>query len=570
MNQDLFTLFADNAPFLESNYPQFSWDDFPKSRDALVRGKPTSQFETSCWNTMVDRVEMMIALLGWSWTAAPYFYYGESKLFTAQMYNTMLSGMYQLIPVYEWEQRNVYQAHKGDYLTTEHIKFVAKNLNKVIRLANGTDQLARVMTDHNSAIITDVPTIVKPAWPITSYYFGNITSRTFTDMELKGLPSVPIFTDHIGKTVTAAAVVARTAERLEADHNSRTKSVVFPEKRAALPGGASVASRSRSKVNLSKVIAGGQPKTASCSFSKLLAEAFTPASYLLSASGFAFSMAKATAFVQTGSRAEAEHTGHSLIEPKMNSVPSCPLVFLPMIGRSNTMADISGLISVETGKIHTVGHSGIEAKLIPGAASSVNMTHTDKTIALIEMETRQAEPTATNLETWSSQQIQAITQTARPTWADGKSVSTSDLVLKKLPAVNIKVDDTGITTQSCTLDLLDAADIQSNTLAFGSVSCEAAIFLLPLKPDKNTLYIRQTYQEPLKIGNTLYIDQWPDQGLTDDGTLFLWRIFDTVIHVGNTLYIGSMPNTGMTDGETLLIWDVEQEPVKENTLLEVF
>lgn len=570
MSLDLFTLFVDNAPFLTPDYPQFSWDDFPQSRDSLVRGKPTSQFETACWNTMVDKAHMMIELLGWTWSAAPYFSYGESKLFTAKMYTAMLSGMSSLIPVYDWEQRNIYHPRKGDYLTTEHMKFVARCLNRVIRLANGTDPIARLVIDHKSKIITDVPAIVKPAWPITSQYFGNITSRTFTDMELERLLSVPLFTSHIGKTIVEAAAVARIAGILETDHKSRTNAAVFPEKRAASPGGASLASRSISHVNISKVAAGAQPQIASRSNSNLLAEAVTPESYALSASGFAFSLTAATAFTKTGSRTEAEHSGYSVIESEMDSIPASPLEILPMIGRSNQMADISGLAAAETGNIRTIGRSSLEAQMITGTASMVKVTHTDKTKAFAETDTRQAKPAAADVNARTSQQIQAITKTARPTWADGIAVSTSEIVLENLPAVNITVNDTGITTQSCALERLDAADIQSNTLAFGSVSCEAAIFLLPLMPDKKTLHIRQTYKEAIKIGNTLYIDEWPDQGLTDDGILWLWKLYDTVMQVGNTLYIGSMPDTGMTDGRTLLIWDVEQEPVKTLNLLEVF
>lgn len=191
----------------------------------------------------------------------------------------------------------------------------------------------------------------------------------------------------------------------------------------------------------------------------------------------------------------------------------------------------------------------------------------------------------------SASQCQAITRTARPAWADGHSRSGHHAVLQLLPSEPVESKSSTKTNFSatvhlpeanplgpnvisavqsgCTLELIRAAALGTAHPSKSVRDCRAGIWLLPLRMDTDTIHIRQTYQKPIKVDSRLYIDHWPDQGITEEGTLLLWRVYDMVLQVDNALYIGVMPSTGMVDPGTLLLWDVSQA-VQTLTLLEVY
>lgn len=54
-------------PVLPSDYPLFSWDDWPDSRAALVPGTPTKFFAKETWNAIVDAINDALSIAGVDW-----------------------------------------------------------------------------------------------------------------------------------------------------------------------------------------------------------------------------------------------------------------------------------------------------------------------------------------------------------------------------------------------------------------------------------------------------------------------------------------------------------------------
>lgn len=561
----------DHAPVLDGDYRLFYWDDFPQSRDALVTGTPTERFETSCWNTMVSKLEdVMIALEYDGWDKAPYFYYGEKKKFTAAMYNEMLKRLEQIFPLYDISDKFDYTPKKGSVLTPGHLLYIAKWLNLVLGVSNGLITLEEMRMKRFSWTTFDAYVDVWDSVLIETSNFLDKQCRTTSSVRFEQLPAAPMFPSY--KLMSNLGVSAQAPNVLltEVDQRSKTKLSMSATRIVAAPF-PQIAVRDKS--NSHAIISVTTKNTIAMdatSHSIMSGQVNISKPVNAAAEHIARSLTLSQMYAPDQLPVSVTETTKANAKASMNALPSVPTSVIPLIGKALTSAETKCQESAEFGEIEQRAKSKSSSIVIIDTAAAAAFDIIGKGATGASFQTPSAEHVKTDLSMYSQQVAKIITQTARQAWADGFSWSESTAGMERLDAVNVLSEKIGKTEASCTLELLETANAESETIAFGSVSCEAAIFLLPLKPDKNTLYIRQTYQEPLKIGNTLYIDQWPDQGLTDDGTLFLWRIFDTVIHVGNTLYIGSMPNTGMTDGETLLIWDVEQEPVQTLTLLEVF
>ena len=561
----------DHAPVLDGDYRLFYWDDFPRSRDALVTGTPTERFETSCWNTMVSKLEdVMIALEYDGWDKAPYFYYGEKKNFTAAMYNEMLKRLEQIFPLYDISDKFDYTPKKGSVLTPGHLLYIAKWLNLVLGVSNGLITLEEMRMRRFSWTTFDAYVDVWDSVLIETSNFLDKQCRTTSSVWFDQLPAAPMFPSFRLMSNIGVSAQAPNVLLTEVDQRSETSISLEATRRTGVPSANISANEKSTSLARISVTTKNSIAVLGNSTSQMLGEIKTAqpiyTEILHIASGSVMAQMQAPLQRLITSRKTA------ITNPKalMDDLPSVPVSFMPLMGKSSTSAETTCQESVESGEIEQRAKSKASTKVIIDTAAAAAFGIIGKGATGASFQTPVAEYVKTDLTMHSQQAAKIIMQTARQAWVDGFAWSESTAEMERLDAVNIVAEEIGETEVSCSLELLQTTNAEPETLAFGSVSCEAAIFLLPLQPDRKTLHIRQTYQEPLKIGKTLYIDQWPDQGLTDDGTLFLWRIFDTVIHIGNTLYIGSMPNTGMTDGETLLIWDVEQEPVKKNTLLEVF
>ena len=561
----------DHAPVLDGDYRLFYWDDFPRSRDALVTGTPTERFETSCWNTMVSKLEdVMIALEYDSWDKAPYFYYGEKKNFTAAMYNEMLKRLEQIFPLYDISDKFDYTPKKGSVLTPGHLLYIAKWLNLVLGVSNGLITLEEMRMRRFSWTTFDAYVDVWDSVLIETSNHLDKQCRTTSSVGFDQLPAAPMFSSFTLMSNLGVSAQAPNVLLTEVDQRLKTKL----------------------SMSATRIAAATLPKIAVIDKSKSLARISVTTKNTIAMDAISHSIMSGQVNISQPANAAADHIARGVVLSQMHapeqlpvsvsettkantkaimeSLPSVNAGLMIINGKSNALIEVACQEAVDSGKIRHLAGSYHQVKILTPYSAAAAFDILGKSSLVASFQTPAAEYVKTYLGMKTQQAAKIIMQTARQAWVDGFAWSESTAEMERLDAVNIVAEEIGKTEVSCSLELLQTTNAEPETLAFGSVSCEAAIFLLPLQPDRKTLYIRQTYQEPLKIGKTLYIDQWPDQGLTDDGTLFLWRIFDTVIHVGNTLYIGSMPNTGMTDGETLLIWDVEQEPVKKNTLLEVF
>lgn len=560
----------DVVPVLDYDYPLFSWDDFPQSRDALVPLTPVIQFESECWNDMVSKMHDVLIALEKGWELGPYFFDGEKKEFTAAMYNAMFDAMAGEIPLYSAWDKFQYYAHKGDPLTPGHLTFIAKWLNLVLGVARGTIELEELSWKHNSAVTFDAWFDAPPSVQIETTSDASSQGKTISSVNFEQLPAVPMFVNFKMMATLAAAAQAPQVLATEVDQPSQLNIAVEANRRTP----ARLALQWIQSRSISRAVMLTTTKTDfSVSlpvFSQPLANMNAWEAIHAAAIHTAKGSAAATLRADTALYPTASHIARGIAAMTGTVLPSTTEAFLPLIGTSLTAADVINTHAVDAGKMKHMAYSKQGAEAMCCVAENGSAEYMVRTIQEAEAAVPEAEPAYPRQLSLSKYTANITSQTSRPGWVEVIGLSLCDASAVTLDAENAAAGEIGTTQSECSLDLLESADIAADTLAFGSTECAAAIWLLPLQPDSKTLHIRQTYKEAIKIGNTLYIDEWPDQGQTDDGTLFLWKLYDTVLQVGNTLYIGSMPDTGKTDGQTLLIWDVEQEPVKTLNLLEVF
>lgn len=538
----------DVAPVLDYDYPLFSWDDFPQSRDALFPLTPVELFETACWNEMVSKMHDVLIALEKGWDLGPYFFGGESNEFTAVMYNTMFDAMAEEIPLYSAWDKFQYYAHKGDPLTPGHLTFIAKWLNLVLGVARGTIGLEELSWKHKSAATFDAWFDVLPSVQIGTSSDASSQGKTISSVNFEQIPAAPMFVNFKMMATLAAAAQTPRGLATEVDQPSQLNIAVEANRRTparlALQW---IQSRSISRAEMlttTKTDFSVSLPVFSRPLANMNAWEAIHAAAIHTAKGYA----AATLLADTALYLTASHIARGIAAMTGAVLPSVTADFLPLIGTSLAAAAVIDTQVADTGKMAHLAHSKQDAEAVRCAAENGSAEYMARTILAAETTVPEAEPAYPRKLILSKSTANITPQTSRPGW----------------------VEESGVSICDASAEILESADIATDTLAFGSTECAAAIWLLPLQPDKKTLHIRQTYKEAIKIGNTLYIDEWPEQVQTDDGTLFLWKLYDTVMQVGNTLYIGSMPNTGMTDGRTLLIWDVEQEPVKTLNLLEVF
>lgn len=564
--------FINEAPVLDADYPLFSWDDWPQSRDALVPLTPVEQFEAACWNDMVSRLEdVLIALESDPWTDAPYFYSGEENYFTAAMYNRVSETIQGITPFYRTYQIGKCYVNPGDFLKTTHLTYIVRLLNYFLEVARGSKVLAKMKTDHISKLYYDVDIPILPSLPLATTTDGTRSCRTTFNIWLDQLPSVPGFVNYSLKSNLSVTARAPGAVVPLPEHLTKTNRSVVASRRVAAPF--PQAKAVGNSISLAQILVTTKTEMAVQTMHHTLREAAAQLAEALyvSASYAGRGFVSAQVQVPESLLLKAGKNVRSSASALMEDLPSVPADCLPVIGKSLSAVSASYLQAVAAGEIRRPSRSKHYADILSrtaAVAEPIGIRGISATAA--EAQTPTAALVAAQMATQTNRYVNAITRIPRPTWADGfsKSLSSPDALIRN--AENGAAVQGSASQTACAMETVIAADVQAGTLGISQTSCEAAVWLLPLQPDTKTLFIRQTYKEAIKIGNTLYVDEWPDQGLTDDGTLFLWKLFDTVLQVGNTLYIGSMPNTGKTDGKTLLIWDVEQEPVQTLTLLEVF
>ena len=554
----------DHAPVIDQDHPLFSWDDFPQSRDSLVSGTPVSLFEADCWDAMVWKVDYIANMMDFSFSGLPYFSEKWNKEFEADMYNRMLYALTILWPA--WYDASKYAVKKGDPLEPWRLRFVANWVNDVIKVARGTTVLLRPELYRHSYTRTS---FFLEAWESIRFEpFAMATATAKSDIEL--LPSAPI-----GDTAkscfsnTVFDLLVRDSVQIETKLKMKTKRQVEAGKLPSAPMRPRAYGKSRSNVSilmtsLSRFYVYEHLRT-------VINAAVTPlepAACDISFTGNGYS--KAEVLAQESLLACVDEILKSSSTPKANVVKSLLAGGATTLGASKIIADVSANSSVGVMDIKKSGRSFPLPRFTCCNSAKVDTYSYDFSNVEVPAHVCDAAVSGTTLDLHTDSYVNLITQTTRPGWTSAVSRGITSAEVEHLEARNVVADHSSNAKTGCTLELISAANVETNTLASGTATCEAAVFLLPLRPDSKTLHIRQTYQDALKLDNMLYIDQWPDQGLTDEGTLFLWHVYDTLMQVGNTLYIGSIPDTGMVGSDTLLIWDVEQEPVKTLTLLEVF
>lgn len=560
----------DVAPVLDYDYPLFSWDDFPQSRDALVPLTPVERFESACWNTMVSKMEDVLIALEKDWERGPYFFYGEKKEFTAAMYNAMYDAIEAEIPLRNSWDRYQYYARKGAPLTPGHLTFIAKWLNLVLGVARGTIILEEMSSKQHCMLTYDAWFDAPPSVQIETTSDASSQGKTISSVNFEQLPAAPMFVNFKMMATLAAAAQAPQVLATEVDQPSQLNIAVEAHRRTPARLLLSwIHSRSVSRAEMLTTTKTDFSVSLPV-FSQPLANMNAGEAIHAAAIHTAKGSAVATMRSDTALYPKASKIARTSATMTSEYLPAAPAGSLALLGKSLAVAEVIGTGAVDAGKMIHFAYSKQAAEAIRCTVENASAEYMARTKLAAESAVLGAEPAQPSQLSLSESTANITLQTSRPGWVEVSGLSLCDASVVTLDAENAAAGEIGTTQSECSLDLLESADIGANTLAFGSTDCTAAIWLLPLQPDSKTLHIRQTYKETIKIGNTLYIDEWPDQGLTDDGILWLWKLYDTVMQVGNTLYIGSMPDTGMTDGRTLLIWDVEQEPVKTLNLLEVF
>lgn len=529
------------APILDKDYPLFSWDDHPKSRDALVPGTPVEQFQTTCWSSMVRKMHDALDAMGITWEHPPYFYQGESKYFTAvKCYNLYyLCRFFVPLAAYEYTFRyEIGNIARGEYLTVRHLTFLAEWLNKFLKLARGTDSFAIIAVRQASLLHSEVAASLANLVPITSKTFGDNVSRTTADVSLDWLRTTPAAAGYIGKSQSIATMNLSSPEQPAVGKIVHSSSRVYPVRRNVVTGKAILSGESNINADFAVLpsVHGFQAGYNSRTSAKLLISMIKLVSVITRDISATRTDVDLAVVLPTAMKASA--TGWSASTAACSVKPMFMIDGASTIGRSTTVA----AMSYKGSSAHVITDlmsrtlrdaSMVAAKILEASTQIISRTRQDAAA-----NTPSAVSAACDAKIYSKQNAKVITQTSRPMWTNytTNTITSADFVSDT--AVQIQAGGNSFTNKVCDIDIIRFAYVQENTKAFSKTRSEAIVWAQTTQPDSRTLRIRQTHRRPAKIGSALYLDCWPDQGITDDGTLVLKKIYDTVVQVEETLYIG--------------------------------
>lgn len=150
------------VPVLPSDYPLFSWDDWPGSRAALVSGGLTKNFEKACWNAIIDALAQALEAAGLAFynnggTLTPEdlkMLSGKYGQLTAVKMNTTLDAFDDVVPLpWRWafdldfrgyigqsrfHGRTTGGKEKTHTVYPEYILELVRRLNMILEFMRGT------------------------------------------------------------------------------------------------------------------------------------------------------------------------------------------------------------------------------------------------------------------------------------------------------------------------------------------------------------------------------------------------------------------------------------------------
>lgn len=250
-------------PVLPRSFQQFSWDDWPDSRAALVSGGLVLNFEKECWNAIVTKVYDAIMDAGLFWQTENVEYtqlqildeYGE---FTAQKLNVLLDEIYCPIPLpFLWEDDASFRGYVGrrhfkglsevgdeaDPVYAEYLLEVVRRLNLLIQIMRGWGPELEQIVSSN--ILTSTEVNRKIEWGLAAPFAKEeAVSVDYIEPPGRGGISGVLETDPQGMAAEYSAKMDKGKRRPFSGTEgtiTRTKSVNIPQSKGvvATPSAAS-------------------------------------------------------------------------------------------------------------------------------------------------------------------------------------------------------------------------------------------------------------------------------------------------------------------------------------------
>lgn len=203
-------------PAISESYPLFDWGDYQSSREALVKGTPTSYFAKAAWNAIVDDLADALAEAGLEWdetytTAEGARMTDTDGQLTAAKFNSVRLNIDHPAPLgWIWAIRSDFRGYLGrgevhgkaqygknsDVVVPEYIIELARKLNVLLEIMRGTALFADI----------DVP----------------VPSHLVQDIDVRSQPSAPVETGHISTVQVSPEILPQPAAHIKLDHTSRT------------------------------------------------------------------------------------------------------------------------------------------------------------------------------------------------------------------------------------------------------------------------------------------------------------------------------------------------------------
>ena len=244
----------DTIPAIPADFPLYDWSDWQQSRNALVPGIKTKQFQIAAWNAIVDGLANAITAAGQTWdttyttAAGAKITVSDPKLYAAKFNSVRLNIDRQMHLDWPWAVRTDSRGYVGredfqgrqdvgkacDKVYPEYILELVRKLNLLLEIMRGTGpiryadtaQLIRALIDadaksgigarvdcrHNAS--TDILTSGARSGKSVRMAAASVPQTTRrTDVQPKA--AIPVSCSHVIPSLLSASGRSRVAAPVE-------------------------------------------------------------------------------------------------------------------------------------------------------------------------------------------------------------------------------------------------------------------------------------------------------------------------------------------------------------------
>lgn len=517
---DLPTLQMSEA-LLPSDYPLFSWEDWPDSLAALVPGGPTKNFEKACWNAVIDAFSGALEAAG-----LPFYRFDEGLTpehlkitqgkygrLLATVMNTTVAAIDDVVPLpwqwsYDVNYRGFLKGYRSsfrgsswtyryperdlspDVVYPEYILDLVRRINMVIEFMRDTYPYTQTMqaTLHSSSLVTP---------GLRRGISGPITARKkipllIADTPLKvakGLPAAAALLSRLNTTLAPELLRSASirvwmpiASPIKASAEVRAAAAMHPQ---------GVRSGSNPYVNLEQIFP-AELFTAETMASTLAGAAMELMEGIpLEGQALSRSLPAAAAdqlpCIHTGARMMA-HTLHHAVGAQL---PPQPIEAAGHVRSQTRAAAATGQMTSTEARQRSGTKS--EAEAHAGIAAASGASHLIRSAAEAQVLPVESLPVALRQASAIGVELDILKGKVRPGWAEQKSAIQAEPAIVLVESAVIGAGQRSACRMSPGIALEPSSPITAAKVCTASVKCALDTGWLPPVWVDGGLWIRQVY-----------------------------------------------------------------------------